>query len=116
MKAKVDILDLISVTVVRLPPASPQDLAPISVELIPHEEGKQVVVDETALATLNANLSEKAKQLELDPRNPQTFSYLQEFVGRMVSELYRNGLVELEDVPEGADDPYHKVRKWTRPN
>lgn len=115
MKSKIDILDLVNVTVVRLPPKGPQDLAPMSIEIIPHEENKMVIIDEKAMEVLNSKLTERSAQLQLDPRNPQTFSYLQEFVGRMISELYRNGLLELENVPDAVSDQYAKVRKWTRP-
>lgn len=116
MKGKVDILDLVEITITTLPPQGPQNMCPVAVDIIPYDKTKMLFIDESEMTTFNHIISERAKQLELDPRNPQATSYLKEFTARWLSEMYRNGLAELDNVPEGHDDPYAKVRKWQRPN
>lgn len=85
------------------------DPYPFRVEVNSIDETKHVVFDTSALKKMNEILTEKAAQF--NPSDPKLRDYLKEFVGRMVTELYRNDLVVLEDLPDQPDDPYEKIRK-----
>lgn len=100
---KVDILDLVRIHVFRLP-----NTPSFEVEIEPLDKNKNVIFDEDALRVMNEKVSEKAAQFEA--RDPRAKDYIQEFVGRMTSELYRNGLVSLEVVTDEPDDPYVDMR------
>lgn len=111
----VDILELIRIHVFRGEP-SRKDPLPYMVEIEPLDKTKKIVFDEKALEVLNRKLTEKAQTFE-DGRDPRIKDYIQEFVGRMVSELARNGLVGLEDIGDAPEDPYAHIRKQgVRPN
>lgn len=116
MQGIVDILDLVEITITRLPPQGFNNMCPISVDIVPYDKTKMLFIDESEMAKFNHVITERAKQLDLDPRNPQSTFYLKEFTARWLSEIYRNGLAELDNIPEGQDDPYKKVRQWQRPN
>jgi hypothetical protein len=72
------------------------------------EKGKNIVFDEKALETFNHQLTDRCKGMSIG--DPKTQKYIEEFVFRMITELHRNGLVELEDMKEQDDDQYKKVR------
>jgi hypothetical protein len=83
------------------------------VQIASIDDKKNVVFDERALAVLNERVTEKSKQFS-DARDPRVRGYIKEFVGRMASELYKNGLMELEDIDqqEGSpEDPYSKAKR-----
>jgi hypothetical protein len=98
----VDILDLIKINVNQLFNGE------VTVDLECLEQGKQVVLDEDALKYLNNVLTEKAKNMSIS--NPNTLQYIKEFVGRMLSELSRNGLVVLEEISDTPQDPYRTAK------
>lgn len=104
----VDILDLIKVKVYKSKPTS-EDPSPVRVVIETIEKTKKVIFDESALDILNKKLSERVATMSY--YDPKTLGYIEEFAGRMVSELYRHGLVELEDIPEASGDPYGEVKK-----
>ncbi len=58
---------------------------------------------------MNQRITEKARAMDI--RDPKLMRYIEEFVGRLISELGRHDLVILEDAPDSPDDPYAKVRK-----
>lgn len=101
---KVDILDLVHIHVFRIP-----NTARFEVQIEAIEKNKNVIFDEDALKIMNQKITEKAAQFEA--RDPRAKDYIQEFVGRMTSELYRNGLVALDIVTDEPDDPYADIRK-----
>lgn len=106
----VDILELVTIHVYRGDPTH-DDPMPYRVMIESLDKGKKVVFDEKALQTMNYHLTEKAQQFQ-DGRDPRVKDYIQEFVGRMVSELAKNGLVVLEDVGDEKEDPYANLRKF----
>ena len=99
----VDVLDLVTVKLYMPRPGF------IAVDVRCHDEDKQVVFDPDALKKLNEVITEKVKGL--DPRHPNVGGYIKEFVGKMLSELYRSGLAVIEDIPESKEDPYEEIRK-----
>lgn len=104
----VDFLDRVRIHVFPGKP-HPGDLYPFRVEVQSLDESKRVIFDEAALKKMNQILTEKASQFH--PNDPRVRGYLEEFVGRLITELYRNGLCDLEDLPDQPDDPYEKLRK-----
>jgi hypothetical protein len=104
----VDILELLIINVYKGTPTR-QDPCPLMVTIDPIDRNKRFVIDTSAQQVLNNALTEKLK--DSDPRNPNTFQYAKEFVGKMVSELHRSGLCLIEDIPDSSDDPYKQVRK-----
>lgn len=104
----VDILDLVVVNIFK-GKASLHDPNPIVVSVDPIDPAKRVVFDPDALKVLNDKLTEKIRGS--DSTNPNTIQYVKEFAGKMISALYKNGLVIIEDMPEAADDPYAAARK-----
>lgn len=104
----VDILDLIVVNLFKGKP-SLHDPNPIVVSVDPIDPSKRVVFDPDALRVLNDKLTEKIKGS--DSSNPNTIQYVKEFASKMISALYKNGLVIIEDIPEAAEDPYAAARK-----
>lgn len=104
----VDILDLVVVNIFKGKP-SLQDPNPIVVAIDPIDPEKRVVFDPDALKVLNNKLTEKIRGS--DSTNPNTIQYVKEFAGKMVSALYKNGLVLIEDIPDAAEDPYAAARK-----
>ena len=104
----VDILDLINIRILQGTPTIHG--APLYVQIEPIDRCKNIVFDTDALETLNNRVTEVVRDRQLSVRDPNSFKYVEEFVGRMVSELYRNGLVEIEEAKEGSDDPYEAVR------
>jgi hypothetical protein len=97
----VNIADLIKINIY-------QSRSAFDVQIECLEKNKNVVFDEKALRTLNEQLTERCKGLSVG--DPKTHKYIEEFVYRMISELHRNGLVELEEAQEPDSDPYKKVR------
>jgi hypothetical protein len=106
----VDVLDLIKVEVFTPNIYKPGD---IQVDLVALEKDKRVVIDDSALKSLNQTLYERCQQFE-DARDPKVKEYIKEFVGRMCSEWHRNGLLEIEDIPEGVTDHYEDARRQAR--
>jgi len=101
---QVDILDLVRIHVFRIP-----NTARFEVQVEAVDKTKNVVFDEDALKVLNQKVTERAAQFEA--RDPRAIGYIEEFVGRLTSELYRNGLVELATVSDEDQDPYADLRK-----
>ena len=99
----IDILDQIQIDVFRIP-----NTANFEVEISCLDRTKNVVFDEKALRVMNQKITEKAAQFEA--RDPRAKTYIEEFVGRLTSELFRNGLAEIEDIPD-AVDPYEDLRR-----
>lgn len=104
----VDFLDLVRIHVYKDMP-SPGDMFPFRIEFECLDQTKRIVFDEHEFKKMNQILTEKAQQF--NPKDPRLPDYLQEFSGRLASELYRNGLCEFEDIPEGKEDPYAFARK-----
>ena len=104
----VDILDLVRIHIFRGQPTKGDPL-PYRIEIQSIDESKRVIFDESALKVLNHRLTENVQKFD-DGRDPRVRDYIEEFVGRMLTELYRNGLVELEEIPDSPDDPYADVR------
>lgn len=88
---------------------NPGDNYPFRVEFESLDNTKKVVFDESSLKRMNEILTEKASQFH--PTDPRLRGYIEEFVGRLTTELYRNGLVALEEIPDAPDDPYASVKK-----
>lgn len=103
----VDISDLITVNVYKGNPL-PGDPCPLTVTVDPIDQTKRVVFDTDALKTMNAKLTEKIRGS--DPKNPNTAQYIKEYVTKMVSGFYKNGLLIIEDMPEAPDDPYKEAK------
>ena len=108
MKGKVDILDLINIEVYPGMPTQ-ADPAPIRVEVTALDKTKNVIFDTDALRVMNERITDRARQIDI--RDPKLMKYVEEFIGRFVSELGRHDLVVLEDAPDSPDDPYATVRK-----
>jgi hypothetical protein len=104
----VDIADLIVVNVYK---GKPQvgDPNPFIVAVDPIDQTKKVVFDESSLKVLNARLTEKLK--DADSTNPNTVQYIKEFATKMVSEFYKNGLLEIVDIPDSPEDPYELAKR-----
>lgn len=75
------------------------------------EDTKQVIFDEDALTTFNQRVSEEIIDRKLKVLDPRAKFYVAEFAERLASELYRNGLIIFEEIPEGPDDAYGTARK-----
>lgn len=105
---RVEFLDKVRIHVYRAPP-EPGDPRPIRIEFQSLQKGKKVIFDENALKTMNNTLTEKAKQFE--PEDPRLLSYVEEFAGRLTEILYKNGLVELVEIPDQPEDHYATIRK-----
>lgn len=105
----VDILELIRIHVFQGEPTR-EDPMPYRVMIESLDQSKKVVFDEKALSIMNDKLTERAQLFE-DGRDPRVTDYIQEYVSRMVSELHRNGLVELQEIGDVKEDPYASVRK-----
>lgn len=108
MKGRVDILDLVDIKVFPGMPTQ-ADPAPIRVEVTAIDRTKNVIFDTDALRVMNQRITERAR--ELDIRDSRLMRYVEEFVGRLISELGRHDLVVLEDAKESPDDPYVEARK-----
>lgn len=107
----VDFLDLVRIHVYPGQP-HPTDRHPFRIEFESVDKTKRVVFDESSIRKMNEILTEKASQFH--PSDPRVRGYLEEFAGRLASELYRNGLVELDDIPDAPDDPYTQAKKSVR--
>lgn len=110
VRGKVDILDLIRIIVVRGQPRH-DDPCPVDVFFEPYDKTKNVWFEERALKTLNESITEHVRSNNLNVRDPNTFKYIEEFVGRMATNLYKNDLVGLEDVKEEQSDPYSAAKR-----
>lgn len=104
----VEISDLIVVNVFKGKP-SKLDPNPFVVTVDPIDQAKKVTFDSSALKVLNDRLSEKIKGA--NSTDPKTVQYMKEFVTKMVSEFYRNGLLEIVDVPDSPEDPYEQAKR-----
>lgn len=102
----VDILDQIKIVVTQPMPGN------FAVHFEPYDRKKHVVIDEKAKETMDAKITEKAKALSA--RDPKTKMFIEEFAGRLLSELFRVELAVLEDVPETPTDPYAEIKKKYR--
>lgn len=98
----VNIADLIKIKVY-------QGKSALDVQIECLEPGKDVIFDESALRELNNQLTERCKTMSM--ADPKTEKFVEEFVYRMVTELYRNGLVELVESQAPIEDHYAKLRK-----
>lgn len=78
------------------------------VDIVPLDKEKRFIMDPKASATMNEKITEKCRTL--DARDPRTKLYIEEMVSRLVTELHRVGLCDLEDVPE-MEDPYKSIRQ-----
>lgn len=107
----VDIIDLVVINIYR-GPSIPGDPNPLTVDIAPIDPTKRLIWDTDSLKTLNRKLTEKLAGTELT--NPNTIQYVKQFTGTMLSELYRNGLVLFEDLPESPDDPYAEAKRQFR--
>jgi hypothetical protein len=107
----VEISDLIVVNVFKGKPM-PGDPNPLMVTVDPIDSTKKVQFDSSALTVLNARLTEKVRGS--DVTNPNTIQYIKEFATKMAAEFYRNGLLEIVDIPEAKDDPYEEAKKLFR--
>jgi hypothetical protein len=105
----VDILDLVRIHVYKEKPTR-EDPLPYRVFIESIDSSKRIVFDEAALNILNQKVTERSQAFG-DGRDPRIQDYIKEFVGRMVSELGKNGLAVIEDIPEGSEDPYATLRK-----
>jgi len=106
----VDILDLVEIVVYQGTPTR-ENPCPLLVHFEPNDKNKNIVFDPQALKTLNENITDRVREMSLSLNDPNTIPYIKEFVGRMVSEMHRNGVVVLDDIGEASDDPYASVRK-----
>jgi hypothetical protein len=88
---------------------SREDPVPYRIFVEAIEKGKRVVFDSDALRVFNHRLTENAQRFD-DGRDPRVKTYLEEFASKMISELARNGLIIIEDLPDASDDPYAAVR------
>lgn len=104
----VEVTDLVRIHVLE-GMSTPQDRLPYQVIVEPIDDTQRVVFDDGALKVLNDRITDKVQQFE-NGRDPRVIKYIEEFVARMISELYRNGLMILEDLPESPEDPYAAVR------
>lgn len=104
----VEFLDLVRIHVYK-GQATREDPFPFRVEFECLDKNKRVVFDASEFTRMNLILTEKSQQFH--PADPRLKGYIEEFCGRLASELYRNGLCELEEVPEGKEDPYALERR-----
>ena len=102
----VDILDLIEIQVFR-PNIYEVGAFEVSIEAL--DRTKNVVIDEDELKTLGPIITEKCREFK-DAREQKVAEYIKEFVGRMCSEWHRVGLLVLDEVKEGHDDPYKTAK------
>jgi hypothetical protein len=109
----VDIIDLVTINIYR-GPSVPGDVNPLTVDISPIDPTKRLIWDTDAIKTLNTKLTEKIAGTELN--HPNTVQYITQFAGSMLSELYRNGLVLFEDLPDSPDDPYAEAKRQYRSN
>jgi hypothetical protein len=109
----VDISELIRIHVFRDKP-TPQDKMPYRVVVESLEKDKRVVFDPDALKVLNQKVTENAQRFD-DGRDPRVAEYIKEFISKMISELHRNGLVVLENIPDGPEDHYASLRNIKLP-
>jgi len=103
----VEFYDLVRVHVFRGQP-SVENPCPFSVEFEALEQGKRVIFDDSSLKKMNEILTEKASQLNAS--DPRVRDYIGEFAGRLATELYRNGLAAIENVPDSPTDHYLSAR------
>ena len=107
---RVDIADLITVKAFT-PNAFRLDK--IDIDIQPVEPNKKVVIDCDALTRYNQIVTQKAQ--ELCRKGLKDYSklrmFLEEMTLRMCSEWHRNGLLILEELPDGPEDPYAESRK-----
>ena len=83
----------------------------VSVEFECLEKGMQVEFDTGSLKELNARINEKIQSFaHSDIPNAKIKEYVSEFVTRMAEALHKNGLVEINPIPDAADDPYADLR------
>ena len=104
----VEFLDLVRIHVYRAPPEK-NDKFPLRIEFEPLDKTKKIVFDETELKKMNEILTEKAQQFH--PSDPRLKMYIEEFAARVVTELYRSGLVELIENGDSPENPYAHLRK-----
>jgi hypothetical protein len=104
----VDITDLVVINVFK-GQASKQDPNPLVVTVDPIDNTKKVQFDTSALTVLNNRLNEKVRGA--NSKDPNTVGWIKEFVTKMISEFYRNGLIEIVDIPDTPDDPYAEAKK-----
>ena len=100
----VNISEMVTVTATRMPRT-----AEFKVSIIPLDPRLNLVFDESALRTMEEKISQKAAQFAA--RDPRAQKYIEEFVSRMLPELQRTGLLEIEEASESPEDPYKSIRE-----
>lgn len=103
----IDILDLVTIDLYHTGVATMP--GHVSVSFTPLEVTKRVIFDESAKKVLEEKILERAANKDL--KDPKIANYIKEFAGRMLSELYKNGLVLLEEIPDAPNDPYWQVKQ-----
>lgn len=100
----VNVSEMLNVIATRIP-----NTANFVVDIVCLDKTQRVVIDSSALKTMNEKITEKASQFEA--RDPKAKKWIEEFVSRMLPELQRVGLMEIEDIPESPEDPYAEFKK-----
>lgn len=80
-----------------------------NVDFVCKEANKQLTFDPKALSTLQEKVYEKAKDKPANDAN--TRGYIEEYVGRLITEYHKHGLCVIEDIPDAPDDPYAALRR-----
>src|SRR3990167_10752782 len=102
----VDILDLINISVEK---GQLQNLGKLNVNITPIDNTKQFFIDEKVKKTLEEEVCKRSGGLPIS--DTKTLIFVEEFVAKMISELYRHDLCGLENIPEPNEDPYKDLRK-----
>jgi len=108
----VDILDLVTIEVYDVVSKTNMGTlqSTIEVQVVPLDTTKNFVIDEKAKWTMEGKVMERINSM--NPQDVRTKGYVKEFVGRMISELYRSELCFLEDASlDSIADHYADLRK-----
>lgn len=97
----VDILDQIRIHVMHVG----KGFINLQIETI--DSSKRVVIDQAAKKTLEEEIIKKVAEQKW---SETTRNYIEEYAARMISSLHKNGLVEIDDLPDAPDDPYKHAR------
>jgi len=73
------------------------------------EKDKQIVLDSKALATMEQKVMDLCR--DKNAADPNTRGYIEEYIGRLLTEYHKLGLAVIEDVPDAPSDPYQALRK-----
>jgi hypothetical protein len=111
--AKFDILnhvemkDLVSIHVFRIAGTGQFD-----VQIVPHDTTKRFVIDEKAKQTMEDELTRRTAILNAN--DPKAKEYMEEFTMKLITELQKHKLCDIEVVPDSPEDPYSDLRKIRR--